>query len=45
MSSLPPIRRIVTGHNADGKAIFDKDEILTPANPVDAQGGPVPEGS
>lgn len=45
MSTLPPVRRIVTGHNAEGKAIFDTDEVLTPANPIDPKGGPVPEGS
>lgn len=45
MSTLPPVRRIVTGHNAEGKAIFDTDEVLTPANPIDPKGRPVPEGS
>lgn len=45
MSTLPPVRRIVTGHSPDGKAIFDSDEVLVPANPIDPDGGPVPEGS
>ena len=28
--SLPPVRRIVTGHSPDGKAIIDQDIELTP---------------
>lgn len=44
MTSLPGVRRIVTDHTADGKAIFGQDEVLRPANPVDPKGGPVPEG-
>lgn len=28
--SLPPIRRVVTGHTADGKAIIEQDTELTP---------------
>ena len=36
-------RRIVTGHDANGKAIFDSDDTLTPANPLEADGSP-PEG-
>lgn len=45
MSSLPPIRRIVTDHDADGHAVIGQDEILTPANPLDPKGGPVPPDS
>lgn len=45
MSGLPRIRRIVTDHDANGNAIFGQDDILTPANPLDPAGGPVPAGS
>ncbi|KAK5082584.1 hypothetical protein LTR70_008312 [Exophiala xenobiotica] len=45
MAGLPGVRRIVTDHTPDGKAIFGQDEVLRPANPVDPKGGPVPEGS
>ncbi|KAK5058812.1 hypothetical protein LTR84_011076 [Exophiala bonariae] len=38
--SLPTTRRIVTGHDQHGHAIFDSDETLTPANPLDSTGGP-----
>lgn len=44
MTDLPGVRRIVTDHTPDGKAIFGQDEVLRPANPVDPKGGPVPEG-
>jgi len=44
MAGLPGVRRIVTDHTSDGKAIFGQDEVLRPANPVDPKGGPVPEG-
>jgi hypothetical protein len=27
---LPPVRRVVTGHDATGKAIFHRDELITP---------------
>lgn len=29
----PPVRRIVTGHNASGKAVFRSDELL-PVSPI-----------
>lgn len=29
----PPVRRIVTGHNADGKAVFRSDDLL-PVTPI-----------
>lgn len=44
MAASSTVRRIVTDHNAEGKAIFGADDLLTPANPIDPQGGPVPEG-
>ncbi|KAJ6186833.1 hypothetical protein N7519_001741 [Penicillium mononematosum] len=31
-----PIRRVVAGHNAQGKAYFASDEILTPYDPTTA---------
>jgi hypothetical protein len=42
--SLPTTRRIITGHNADGKAIFDSDTTLSPVNPFTEDGSP-PEGT
>lgn len=40
--SLPPtIRRIVTGHNENGEAIFDSDAQLCPYNPM-TSGTPEP---
>lgn len=45
MADLPGVRRIVTDHTADGKAIFGQDEVLRPANPLDPKGGEVPSGS
>ncbi|RVX70385.1 hypothetical protein B0A52_05884 [Exophiala mesophila] len=38
--SLPTTRRIVTGHNAQGRSIIESDQVLTPANPVDPEGKP-----
>ncbi|KZF19699.1 kinase-like protein [Xylona heveae TC161] len=35
MSSLPDPRRIVTGHDKDGRAIFESDKLLTPYNFLD----------
>jgi len=32
-SGLPPIQRVVTGHNADGRAVF-KSEDVTPARMI-----------
>lgn len=32
--SLPPVRRVVTGHTADGKAIFESDENLSGVDSV-----------
>lgn len=43
--NYPTVRRIVTDHNAEGKAIFGADDVLTPANPLDPNGGPVPAGT
>lgn len=40
--SLPPFRRIVTGHTPEGNAIFKSDQELTPADPFPA--GSLPEG-
>lgn len=34
LSHLPNTRRLVTGHNREGKAIFEFDELLTPVNPT-----------
>ncbi|KAK5071457.1 hypothetical protein LTR64_004765 [Lithohypha guttulata] len=45
MAELPPVRRIVTDHSPDGKAIIGQDQILTPANPLDPSGGPPPPNS
>ncbi|KIW44276.1 hypothetical protein, variant [Exophiala oligosperma] len=38
--SLPTTRRIVTGHDNNGKAIITSDAVLTPANPLDPEGNP-----
>jgi hypothetical protein len=44
MSSLPPVRRVVTAHDpASGKSIVASDLSLIPANPLDPAGAP-PEG-
>jgi quercetin dioxygenase-like cupin family protein len=32
--SLPAIRRVITGHDANGKAIIESDNNLTPINPI-----------
>lgn len=32
--SLPPVRRIVTGHSPSGDAIIESDKELTPYNPL-----------
>ena len=32
--SLPAVRRIITGHDANGKAIIESDTNLTPVNPL-----------
>lgn len=32
-TALPATRRLVTGHNERGKAIFEFDEVLTPFHP------------
>lgn len=34
-----PFRRIVTGHNAQGKAIIDDDKLLQPFDPFSDNGG------
>ena len=36
----PPIRRIVTGHDKNGKAVFDADEELHPAYVYASDGSP-----
>jgi len=38
--SFSTTRRIITGHDANGKAVFDSDKVLTPANPLDPAGNP-----
>ncbi|EXJ93441.1 hypothetical protein A1O1_01833 [Capronia coronata CBS 617.96] len=38
--SFSTTRRIVTGHDIHGKAIFTSDKVLTPANPLDPAGSP-----
>jgi hypothetical protein len=45
MASPPTTRRIITGHNADGKAIFESDEVLTTVNPFTNDGSAPPAGS
>lgn len=45
MPHLPTVRRIVTDHDKDGKAIIGQDDTLTPANPLDPNGGEVPPES
>lgn len=32
--SLPDVRRIITGHDANGRAIIESDTNLTPINPL-----------
>src|ERR1700754_2777013 len=34
LDHLPRTRRLVTGHDPEGKAIFEFDELLTPVNPT-----------
>ncbi|OQV01449.1 Cupin domain-containing protein [Cladophialophora immunda] len=34
LSHLPETRRLVTGHNREGKAVFEFDDLLTPVNPT-----------
>jgi hypothetical protein len=41
--SLPATHRIVTGHNTDGKAVFDSDVTLFAVNAFTEDGSP-PEG-
>ena len=45
MAAPSTTRRIVTGHNAEGKAIFESDEVLTTMNPFVEDGTPPPAGS
>jgi hypothetical protein len=33
MDELPPLRRIVTGHTVDGKAVVESDKTLSPVDP------------
>ncbi|EFR00903.1 cupin 2 [Nannizzia gypsea CBS 118893] len=44
MSLLPTVRRLVTGHNAQGEAIFDSDTQLAPYNPTTPGPEPAKEG-
>jgi hypothetical protein len=39
ITTLPATRRLVTGHNERGKAVFEFDEVLTPFNPYPKSGG------
>jgi hypothetical protein len=32
--TVPEVRRIITGHSADGKAIIESDTSLAPVNPI-----------
>lgn len=34
LPNLPKVRRVITGHTPDGKAIFEHDDELTPVNPM-----------
>lgn len=47
MASLPPARRVVTGHNSEGKAVIDSDTVLKPIDPHShlppPKGSPAPE--
>ncbi|KAK5191644.1 hypothetical protein LTR96_004407 [Exophiala xenobiotica] len=42
--AFPTTRRIVTGHDDNGKAMITSDTVLTPANPLDPEGRPPPNG-
>ena len=33
MTGSPPVRRIVTGHDAEGRAVFTADDLL-PVTPI-----------
>ncbi|KAK2858534.1 hypothetical protein FQN49_004637 [Arthroderma sp. PD_2] len=44
MSLLPTVRRIVTGHNEKGEAIFDSDTQLAPYNPATPTPDPAKQG-
>lgn len=39
LAYLPSTRRLVTGHDTSGKAIFEFDEILKPVNPTPKTSG------
>ena len=41
--TVPEVRRIITGHNAKGKAIIEADDTLAPVNPLN--GVPLSESS
>lgn len=45
MSPPATTRRVITGHNSEGTAIFESDEVLTTTNPFTEDGTPPPEGS
>ena len=45
MAAPSQTRRIITGHNAEGKAIFESDEVLTTMNPFVEDGTPPPADS
>lgn len=42
--TLTPTRRIITGHDANGRAIFLSDELLPAANPLAGDGSAPPPG-
>ena len=37
---FPPVRRLVTGHTPDGKAVFESDMNLEPVDPLAEDGKP-----
>jgi hypothetical protein len=41
MASLPTVRRVITGHDTNGKAVIEADTHLSPCNPI--TGAPVLE--
>jgi quercetin dioxygenase-like cupin family protein len=44
MSGLPPVRRVVTGHDENGRAVIDDDRTFEPFDPISVIPGvpPVP---
>lgn len=45
MATPPPIRRIITGHDTNGKAIFDSDTTLSMCDPFIEDGSPPAPGT